>query len=155
MSKGRGNIKKSAIIAAIIIAAIAGILAAIALARQPQQSALQDIDEEAGDQAGPEGAEINQAPVPEESFPQGISVTPNPYSEESELTVEGSGFGANHQITISLNNTLLQTSPEVVTSGSDGTFPALISVPELEEGDHNLTASDESGTAVTTTITKR
>jgi hypothetical protein len=135
----------------------------VALIPAQPQSVLQDTAPD-DDSAGSEGEsftdggaipDVHQTTIPEQAFSPGISVTPTPYHEGDRTTTDGSGFNLNQEITIYLNNTRLQTTPEMVVTDSTGTFTAeIIIIPEIEDGDHSITAFDESGRAATTTITK-
>lgn len=162
----RGSFKKYAIIGAIAVVAIVGILVALA-ARQPIQNNLVQDSQPGGIGTGPtEGAgqdspgpgdgggvpDPNPEPIPDITPSASISVGPNPAPAGSQVEIEGSGFGENERITLLLNNRPLETEPQEVVTDATGTFSASTTLPEGQQGERNITASDESNRAATMTV---
>jgi hypothetical protein len=165
----RGSFKKYAIIGAIAVVAVAGILLAIGFARAPPPSNfMQDEGAPAGsvgtgptegagqDSPGPlDGGGVpdpNPEPIPDVTPSASISVGPNPAPAGSKVEVEGSGFGENERITLSLNNMVLETEPEEVVTDATGAFSASTTLPEGQQGERNITASDQSNKAATIAV---
>lgn len=164
----RGSFKKYAIIGAIAVVAVAGILLAIGFARAPPPGSFMQDGAPAGsvgtgptegagqDKPGPGdggGApDPNPEPIPDITPSASISVGPNPAPAGSKVEIEGSGFGENERITLALNNEVLETEPEEVVTDATGTFSASTTLPEGQQGERNITASDQSNRAATIAV---
>lgn len=170
-SNDKTSFRKYAIIGAVAVIAVVGILLALGATRVPlQPNAAQDATspaptgsigtgptEGAGqDNPGPDdgGAlpDTNPEPIPDVTPSASISVGPNPAAAGSDVKVEGSGFGESQRIMLALNNRVLETEPSEVTTDATGTFSASITLPESQQGESNITASDESNRAATITV---
>lgn len=94
----------------------------------------------------------NPEPIPDEAlFAPAITVSPNPYPEGRQATITGSGFSANEDIAIRLNDNPVQTE-NAVTTDAVGNFSTQIAIPNTL-GDYNVTATDESGKVATVVLT--
>ena len=164
-SNDRGSFKKYAIIGAVAVIAVVGVLLALGAARTPQPATVQDTTvppgsigtgptEGAGqDNPGPTDGggvpDTNPEPIPDVTPSASISVGPNPAPAGSEVQIEGSGFGESERITLALNNRVLETEPAEIVTDETGTFSASTTLPEGQQGERNITASDESNRAAT------
>ncbi|NOJ26824.1 MAG: hypothetical protein DA330_02285, partial [Nitrososphaera sp.] len=96
------------------------------------------------------------APVPGEEEPSetavaSITSTPNVGPPGSEVTVDGTGFGAGENITFAFDGNSLDVS---VTADDLGSFSATAMIPvDASSGDHEISASDISGNTATATFT--
>ena len=164
-SNDRGSFKKYAIIGAVAVIAVVGVLLALGVARTPQPDTVQDTTAPPGsvgtgptegagqDNPGPSDGggtpDTNPEPIPDITPSASISVGPNPAPAGSEVQVAGSGFGESERITLALNNRMLETEPAEIVTDATGTFSASTSLPEGQHGERNITASDESNRAAT------
>ncbi len=85
----------------------------------------------------------------------GVTISPitsqtSPGSVGDEVTVSGTGFLANHTVTITYLSTPITVA--TTTANSDGAFSATFEVPASESGDHTITATDGTNT-ITSTFT--
>jgi hypothetical protein len=67
----------------------------------------------------------------------------------SSVTVSGTGFAANSQVTITLGSTKISTEP---TTGTDGAFSVILTVPNLAKGGYTLEATDQSANSAETKL---
>jgi hypothetical protein len=164
-SNDRGSFKKYAIIGAVAVIAVVGVLLALGAARAPQPATVQDTTAPPGsvgtgptegagqDSPGPDDGggtpDTNPEPIPDVTPSASISVGPNPAPAGSEVQIEGSGFGESERITLALNNRVLETEPAEIVTDETGTFSASTTLPEGQQGERNITASDESNRAAT------
>lgn len=89
--------------------------------------------------------------VPEETAVASITSTPNVGPSGSEVTVDGTGFGARENITFAFDGNPLNAS---VTADNLGSFSATAMIPvDASSGDHEISASDISGNTATATFT--
>ena len=70
-----------------------------------------------------------------------------------QVTISGSGFGANKVVAITIDGTALTTEPATVTTNASGTFSATFVVPDAVKGTHALKAEDDIGSSATATFT--
>jgi hypothetical protein len=73
------------------------------------------------------------------------AITLNPTSAKvgSAVAVNGTGFIANHAVTITFDGTTVTTSPTAVTTDASGSFTGVtFNVPAASDGLHNVQASD-------------
>ena len=78
------------------------------------------------------------------SFPVSahLTVTPSsPVLVGSTITVSGTGFSANTQVSFNMGSIVISTK---ATSLADGTFSIGITVPNVPKGQHILTATDQT-----------
>ena len=164
-SNDRGSFKKYAIIGAVAVIAVVGVLLALGAVRAPQPDTVQDTTappssvgtgptEGSGqDNPGPNDGgglpDTNPEPIPDVTPSASISVGPNPAPAGSEVQIAGSGFGESERITVALNNRVLETEPAEIVTDATGTFSASTTITEGQQGERNLTASDESNRAAT------
>ncbi len=89
--------------------------------------------------------------VPEETAVASITSTPNVGPSGSEVTVDGTGFGARENITFAFDDVDLDA---IATTDDLGVFSATIAIPAgAADGDHSVSASDSLGNVATTTFT--
>jgi hypothetical protein len=75
-----------------------------------------------------------------------ITLSPDTGNRGASITVTGSDFSPNSQITIKFEGTTLATTPALVTTSSTGTFTATIKIPVTPDtGPKTITATDASG----------
>lgn len=102
-------------------------------------------------------------PAPEETAPvpgeeeQGASIIVSPPSGQvgSLVIVEGTGFEPNQGITMTIDNLELEmTMATPLTTDEAGDFPAIAAtIPDIEAGEHEISATDDSGNSADTTFT--
>jgi hypothetical protein len=81
-----------------------------------------------------------------------VSLTPE--SGIATTTITGAGFDPDSTITIAWDGTPIPTVPSPLTTDSDGSFTAIISVLTQDEpGAHNITVTDASGNSGVATFT--
>lgn len=164
-SNSNRSMRNYAIMGAIGVGALVAILLAIGFMQAPQVDLAQDAPGTVGtgptlgagaDNPGPgDGAGVadpNPVPIPSVAPTASIAVSPNPASPGEQITVTGSAFSANQEITVMANNMTLETDPPVVTTDAIGDFQAVASLPEDSSGELNITAADESNRAATITV---
>ncbi len=81
-----------------------------------------------------------------------VTLTPASGKVGTEVNVEGIGFGAQRNIEITFNGTVLEITPTVITDTA-GKFTAKITIPETPAGTYNLVVNDGTGTATKTFVT--
>jgi hypothetical protein len=81
------------------------------------------------------------------SVSQSISITPERGPTGTRVTVNGTGFRDDHDITISFNDERVDTSPRAVTSDENGSFTASFYVPTCLNRTPKVRASDGRYTA--------
>ncbi|MFQ5940160.1 MAG: beta strand repeat-containing protein [Nitrososphaerales archaeon] len=75
-----------------------------------------------------------------------ITLSPDAGNRGVSITVAGSDFNGNSEITIKFEGTTLNTTPIVVTTTPAGTFTATIKIPvTASTGEQTITATDASG----------
>ena len=83
-----------------------------------------------------------------------ITLSPDTGNRGASITVTGSDFSPNSQITIKFEGTTLTTTPALVTTSASGTFTATIKIPVTPDtGPKTITATDASGRIGTATFT--
>ncbi|HVX02588.1 MAG TPA: putative Ig domain-containing protein [Nitrososphaera sp.] len=82
-----------------------------------------------------------------------LVLTPSTLKPGSQLTIKGSGFGINQQVTFMIDNDTLVTSGQVTTDAS-GAFTANATLPTgITNGSHQISATSMNGFKSTATIT--
>lgn len=72
----------------------------------------------------------------------------------NDVNVRGTNFERNDEVTITLDGEPTDTFPEPVIAGSDGDVVSVLTIPDdISEGEHEIEASDESGSSGTVSIT--
>ncbi len=61
------------------------------------------------------------------------------------VSVSGTGFSPNGQLTVTIDNTLLPTAPATIQIAANGTFNVQVTIPGLVEGAHTISATDGVG----------
>lgn len=148
--------RKYAIIAAVAVAAVAGIIMAASLA-MPQQVVL-----DTGQNKKPSGGGNVTLPnsgfndlakqAPSQVIPTSISVVPTALPAGSQATIQGNGFSPGHEVAVSVNNNHVKTAPQQVVADTSGTFSANMTLPQIQSGERVVTAKDDSGRAATITV---
>lgn len=164
-NNSRSRARNYAIMAAVTVAAIAGVAIAVSLSsgRSVQDAAVDELsstggaaeeeerlaDEQPGGagEGGDEAAVLRSLPISPE-----ITAAPNPVDAQEPVTVKGRGFGASQEVTLYLGEDVLQTDSQTVTTDQDGNFAAVVDLGSPVQGHHNLTARDEGGNAATVTL---
>lgn len=163
-NNSRSRARNYAIMAAVVVAAIAGVVIAVSLSsgRSVQDAAVDELsstggaaeeeplaDEQPGGagEGGDEAAVLRSLPISPE-----ITAAPNPVDAQEPVTVKGRGFGASQEVTLYLGEDVLQTDSQTVTTDQDGNFAAVVDLGSPVQGHHNLTARDEGGNAATVTL---
>lgn len=79
-----------------------------------------------------------------------LLVTPTTLSPGGNLTIAGTDFAKNQQVTIMLDNETLSNGSGQVTTGTIGAFHVSITLPDdIKAGGHSISAKDSSGATVT------
>lgn len=60
-------------------------------------------------------------------------------------TIKGTSFPAGNNVTILCNGTVIPTVPETIKTSAEGTFTAIITLPNSTAAKYNITATDEDG----------
>ncbi len=161
------SISKYVIIGAIGAVALVGVLIALSYTRQPPPQTMQDnlntapsgdATEGAGkDNPGPTDGggvpDTNPNPVPDATPTAAISASPNPAVPGSKINVEGSGFDGDQRITLAIGGNAIETEPEEVMTDDAGNLSAEFTLPEGQEGELEVTATDASGNMASTILT--
>ncbi len=71
-----------------------------------------------------------------------VTLTPTSGAVDSEVTISGYGFRVNQSVSVTYNNVAVTTSPESVTTDSNGGFSAKFNVPPSSSGTYKVIASD-------------
>jgi len=71
-----------------------------------------------------------------------MAITPTTGITGTTVSVTGSGFGANSQITIKFNNSLVSTSPIVIMADANGGFSGSFALPASPAGTYTVEVSD-------------
>ena len=80
-----------------------------------------------------------------------ITLSPTSGAAGTTITVLGSGFGANRQITIKFDSNTVTTNPSTITTSSSGTFSASFAIPAgTTTGSHTVSATEGTKTASAT-----
>ncbi len=98
-----------------------------------------------------------------------ITLSPETALQKDTITVEGTGFAGEQEITLSMYNTTaagtidwevtLTTDPETVETDANGSFTCTFKVPakdddkDVIEGDYTIEAVDEDGNSATASLT--
>ena len=86
-----------------------------------------------------------------------ISLSPTRVLPGGTVTVEGTGFSAEEEITLTISNDTwsktLTTDPETVETDSEGSFSCTFNVPSVAYGTYTIKAEDESGYSDDATLT--
>jgi hypothetical protein len=148
--------RKYAMIAAVAVAAAAGIIMAASFA-MPQRVAL-----DAGQNKKPSGSGNVTLPdsglndlakqASSQVIPTSISVTPTTVASGGQATIQGNGFSPGHEVTFSVNNNHARTTPQQVVADTSGTFSANVTLPQIQSGERSITAQDSSGKAATVSV---
>jgi hypothetical protein len=81
-----------------------------------------------------------------------LVLTPASVSAGSELSIAGSGFGSNQNVTLALNDNPL-TSNSTITTDATGAFTTTVAIPkDVAAGDHKVSAKDGSGVEASATL---
>jgi hypothetical protein len=81
-----------------------------------------------------------------------LVLTPASVSAGSELSIAGSGFGSNQNVTLALNDNPL-TSNSTITTDATGAFTATVAIPkDVAAGNHKISAKDGSGVEASATL---
>lgn len=149
--------RKYAIIAAVVVAAVAGIVMVVSYSQPQNVSPDMGKDNPAPAQTGGlavpnAGKQDLSEEAPDQVIPTAISVAPAEVSAGGQATVTGNGFSPGQQVTLSLNNSNIQTTPQRIVVDDSGTFSATVALPQVEKGEHNITAEDGSGKAATAVL---
>jgi hypothetical protein len=83
-----------------------------------------------------------------------MAITPTTGITGTTVSVTGSGFGANSQITIKFNNSLVSTNPIVIMTDANGSFSGSFALPASPAGSYTVEVSDgtNSGSANFTAV---
>jgi len=73
-----------------------------------------------------------------------ITLTPDAGLKDDIVTVKGTGFASEEDITLTWNITTLTTTPSTVTTSTKGSFSCTFKVPDATYGTYTVTAKDES-----------
>lgn len=76
------------------------------------------------------------------STKQSIAISSTSGTMGNQVTVSGTGFKDNQEITITFDGSRVTTSPAPVTTNSKGSFSASFSIPAVSGGSHEVAASD-------------
>ena len=87
------------------------------------------------------------------SVTSSISLYPQTGVIGSTVSVSGSGFAANSLITIKFDGTNQNTSPAVITTGSNGSFSATFVFPTSAIGSHTVASVDASSNSASAAFT--
>ncbi len=68
-------------------------------------------------------------------------------------TIQGTGFTANMDITLTCNETVIPTVPSVIKTDADGNFTAIITLPSSSAATYNITATDKQDNAASAIFT--
>ncbi|APV45376.1 hypothetical protein Dform_02067 [Dehalogenimonas formicexedens] len=79
-----------------------------------------------------------------------ITVSPTTGKTGDSVTISGTGFYPNGQITLAYDAIALPTAPATLTVLPDGTFSGIFTVPGAVEGSHTIIAADGLGNVATT-----
>jgi hypothetical protein len=79
-----------------------------------------------------------------------ITISPTTGKTGDQITITGTGFKPNGQITLAYDSLPLPTAPATVTVLPDGTFTGIFTVPGAVEGGHTVIAADGLGNLATT-----
>ena len=83
---------------------------------------------------------------------RGIALVPD--TGIAATTIMGAGFAANSAVTVTWDETPIPTVPNPLTTDSDGSFTAIITVPtQTEPDDYTVNATDGEGNWATRTFT--
>lgn len=171
------SVKKYAIIGAIGVIAVAGILIALAYNTSGPKTVQNSTSATTGNPV-PQGAtagagtgpgdgggvsDLNPKPIPNPIVAASIEVTPGiissgtttPGSNITSVNIGGDGFNPNQTIKFLLNNaTSLQTDPSSITSSGTGGFSSdKIMIPsDIAKGNHTIVATDQSGKSASATL---
>ena len=145
------DLGKFAAIGVIALAVIVGGVMAVSFYLEPQD----DIGADTNDlPAGPQPAfEELEERAPGELIPTAIAVDPQILSAGSRAMVIGDGFGPEEEVTITIGDRTIETTPRRVATDSTGQFEVEIAIPEEERGEHAIAAEDESGNTASMLIT--
>lgn len=158
------SISKYVIIGAIGAVALVGILIVLSYTRQAPQTLQDNLNtapsgatEGAGqDSPGPgDGGgttDPNPEPIPDVTPSASISAAPNPAAPGSKINVEGSGFDGGQKITLAISGNAVETDPGEVMADEAGNFSAEFNLPEDQEGELEVTATDASGNMASITL---
>ncbi|AIC14358.1 IPT/TIG domain-containing protein [Nitrososphaera viennensis] len=81
-----------------------------------------------------------------------LFLTPTSVNAGSELLITGSGFGDNQNVTLSIDGNPLDTNSTITTDAS-GAFTVAVVIPaDTTVGDHQITATDDSGVEASATL---
>ncbi len=96
-----------------------------------------------------ESQPVTEHPIPQEEPTAEISVTPVSL-QEGRFTIAGDGFTPNERIVIMVDDMEVQTEEEVITD-EIGNFSVEADLPIEGNGEHIISASDESNQSASTT----
>lgn len=163
--EGPRSISKYVIIGAIGAVALVGVLIALSYTRLPPQTMQDNLNtapsgatEGAGkDNPGPTDGggvpDTDPNPVPDATPTAAISAGPNPAAPGSKINVEGSGFDGGQRITLAISGNAIETEPEEIMTDEAGNLSAEFTLPEGQEGELEVTATDASGNMASTILT--
>lgn len=154
MAQNPAEKKKQYIAVAIVIAVVVSATAIlIALTQQDEESVRINTNPLT---QGP-GSSTPTAPMQTPSQPSGnapeISVSPSTSDAQGQVKVEGIGFQPEEKVTVAIENTAVDTKPEVVAADDKGSFSAAATVPALPSGQYTVVATGEAGSSATKPIT--
>ncbi|XUX00255.1 MAG: hypothetical protein TUN42_10280 [Dehalogenimonas sp.] len=82
-----------------------------------------------------------------------VTVSPASGKTGDQVTINGTGFKPNGQITLAYDSLPLPTAPATLTVLPDGTFTGAFTVPGAIEGTHTIIAADGLGNVATVVFT--
>lgn len=146
--------KKQYVATAIVAAAIvSGIAILIAVTQQQEESIVIEPDP----LLQSSGSSESTAPAAESPEQKGqqtpaIDLSPRTSTVEGQVAVQGMGFEPNEGVTVAIENTTLETTPQVVVADTGGNFSAVVTVPERPPGQYEVVASGQEGSSATKSI---
>lgn len=84
--------------------------------------------------------------------PAKIVLNPTSGKVGTIVSVTGEWFSANSRITIKFGTVTPSTTPSLILTGSDGSFSATFTVPNVSPADYTVTATDAKGVSATATF---
>ncbi len=82
-----------------------------------------------------------------------IIISPTTGSTGTQVTISGTGFYPNAQMSLHYDGTLLSTAPSTLPVRADGTFNGIFTVPGAVEGNHTVFAADGQGNVASASFT--
>ena len=85
--------------------------------------------------------------------PAEITLTPTSGLPGRDVTVEGTDFSEDAEVTLYFNTMVLDTDPATIETDAAGDFTASFEVPDVSEGSYTVKAEDEEGLSDTAKFT--